>query len=1231
MNGLEFSTHFLDGLDNPWSLLLLKVTAVLAAGWLGHAALAKAAPRYRLFWWRGTVCALALLCAATLLLPRLSILVAEIPPREHVADAAGFRASRSGTEAGSFGHDTVPAAAGRTQPPGAPRRVVLIDPPGRVAEAASVRAGRSGTEAGGFGHAAVAPGQPPRASERKVASSATAQNPGFLENPGFWDWISPWQALAGVWLAGVALAVLNLLRGAVRVRRFLRQATPAGAELTETCREIAARIGCRSNVRVLRHAGISSPVLYGVLRPAIVLPGWMCGENCRADWRGVFAHELSHVRSRDLAWQLLIHAAATLLWFHPLAWRLRRAHVLACELKADHDSVASLESSADYLRTLARVALATNGLLPVVGLAMARSSEISRRVSFLKGPLPAGKVRRSLLVAVGLTGLASVGLLGSLRIARAEAVVAEAASFRARRSATEAGSSGHDAKPAEKPKPAVSKNVAQRTVVVTIVDDAGRPVPNAKLYFRVGKDRKDLVADKTGTVKVEVPRDLKSSVFLRGSAPGRASMAASWQGNRRRQQPPPKVPDRVELRLGKGTTIGGIVVDAKGKPVAGATIWVSGSGPRNAGDPRYASLTAFQATTNAKGEWRCPIAPAKLDSAYVTLKHSDFVPEGNPRYLQGAELAALRKLAFQSVLQRGIAVEGFVRDPDGKPIEGAAVVFGNSPFDADRNADKPKTDNRGHYRFNAVRKGSTVVTVLAKGFAPQLRRLAVTDDMDAVNFQLKKGKTIRFRVVDKDGKPLEGASIVPDRWLGHRTLLSLRQLIPEKTDRDGRLAWTFAPAEEVHYDAFKRGYMSARNNAITADGKEHVIVLPDVLQIAGRVVDAETKKPVPTFRVVTGIVWDRLNRTYWNLREPTAGRDGTFVIDQSEPRAASVIRVEADGYRPAISRKVLDKEGKVSLRFELQRAKPIAGSVVTRAGKPVAGAKVYVCTPSNGAYVRNGASIRHQDTAMLTTQKDGTFKLGVQTEHYALLVVADAGYARIPQAEFETDTKIELVDWARVKGTAYIGAKPAVNATIKLQFNQDNPSGQPHIYFDYGATVDRNGKFTFEKIPPGMSGFAYRQIVLRRFGDMTTTGWTHGQPLEFTPGKTLKVRIGGTGRPIVGRLAPPKGAKTPVRWNVGFHSLKLDRPRLPVPPGGRPEFIPAYSVYVKPDGSFRLEDIPPGKYVLKFDLREPVVRRGFEEAGPRIGSYEQSVTIAPIPGGRTEKPLDLGKLTLEAP
>lgn len=71
---------------------------------------------------------------------------------------------------------------------------------------------------------------------------------------------------------------------------------------------------------------------------------------------GVFAHELAHVQSRDLAWNALLHATSAVLWFHPLAWFARAVHAAACESVSDAVAAGYLGDVQAYGRTLARVA-----------------------------------------------------------------------------------------------------------------------------------------------------------------------------------------------------------------------------------------------------------------------------------------------------------------------------------------------------------------------------------------------------------------------------------------------------------------------------------------------------------------------------------------------------------------------------------------------------------------------------------------------------------------------------------------------------------------------------------------------------------------------------------------------------------------------------------------------------------------------------------------------------------
>ena len=57
---------------------------------------------------------------------------------------------------------------------------------------------------------------------------------------------------------------------------------------------------------------------------------------------------------------------------------------------------------------------------------------------------------------------------------------------------------------------------------------------------------------------------------------------------------------------------------------------------------------------------------------------------------------------------------------------------------------------------------------------------------------------------------------------------------------------------------------------------------------------------------------------------------------------------------------------------------------------------------------------------------------------------------------------------------------------------------------------------------------------------------------------------------------------------------------------------------VKAEGAFRFDDIPEGKYNLDFSISD------FQ--GNHVGIYKSSFTVPPIPGGRSDEPLDLGVL-----
>lgn len=120
-----------------------------------------------------------------------------------------------------------------------------------------------------------------------------------------------------LWAAGAVgmllWHILAYLRFAKRVRRWSR---PAGQY---------------EGIPVVECLAVETPLLLGWLRPAIVLPRGMEGE----DREFALLHEYTHFCRGDLWRKLLLLAANALHWFNPLAWLLRRAGERDLEMACD--------------------------------------------------------------------------------------------------------------------------------------------------------------------------------------------------------------------------------------------------------------------------------------------------------------------------------------------------------------------------------------------------------------------------------------------------------------------------------------------------------------------------------------------------------------------------------------------------------------------------------------------------------------------------------------------------------------------------------------------------------------------------------------------------------------------------------------------------------------------------------------------------------------------------------
>lgn len=123
--------------------------------------------------------------------------------------------------------------------------------------------------------------------------------------------------------------------------------------------------------------------------------------------------------------------------------------------------------------------------------------------------------------------------------------------------------------------------------------------------------------------------------------------------------------------------------------------------------------------------------------------------------------------------------------------------------------------------------------------------------------------------------------------------------------------------------------------------------------MSGKVVDAETKLPIKTFRVVPGIRSSE-SPVYWIGYESFTASDGHYRMRQRNEYFATRVRIEADGHRPAVSRNIASHEGSVTIDFELQPGKNIVAKVFTPRNLPAAGAKVSLAFGNSPIHLVNG-------------------------------------------------------------------------------------------------------------------------------------------------------------------------------------------------------------------------------------------------------------------------------------
>lgn len=238
--------------------------------------------------------------------------------------------------------------------------------PFRFAESAPSphRAGLSPIEVGhGAAAGAIAGG-----GGRRHRSPRQAPSPEILrelrggrttaDSRGYWRPLALLVLLWIAWLFGACWTLSRALMQLVAVHRIRGRSVPiTDPGLIGESKRIAAEIHLATPPALLCSREIRAPLVTGIVRPAVILPEGLIAEFTPEELSMILAHELAHLRRRDLILSIVPLLAQTLFFFFPLVWRACNEWTVAREAACDAQALRITHGSpAAYGRMLLIVA-----------------------------------------------------------------------------------------------------------------------------------------------------------------------------------------------------------------------------------------------------------------------------------------------------------------------------------------------------------------------------------------------------------------------------------------------------------------------------------------------------------------------------------------------------------------------------------------------------------------------------------------------------------------------------------------------------------------------------------------------------------------------------------------------------------------------------------------------------------------------------------------------------------
>ncbi len=449
---------------------------------------------------------------------------------------------------------------------------------------------------------------------------------------------------------------------------------------------------------------------------------------------------------------------------------------------------------------------------------------------------------------------------------------------------------------------------------------------------------------------------------------------------------------------------------------------------------RLVAMTVFALTAIATGAGFVTRSLAMKDDAMKnpmpTVVHPD-VGRGSPDPAQTADRKSPERSPARteprppdpaSQPAGRMTVAGRVLDADGKPVKGAVVelvasarkpwVAASEEIDQHSLLGEGQSDSDGRFRFEAPRTSSNRVfevdvLAAAPGYGLGWAELNPDAEKPAAEIKLPPEETVRIRLIEVTGAPAKGVEVHVNGLsraddtgkpsyigLGKSRSASFRSWPrPVKSDEQGRIALS-GIGRGVGVGLGISDLRYARQNlhldtANSAAGKETTLALQPARLIEGRVLAADTGRPIPNAIVSAQTLVSNEHARGFFTEKFRADLQGRFIMNPIAGESYTLGAFPTGSEPYLIQQDELKwKKGTVKATHDikLRRGVLIRGKVTdATTGRPLPASSIQFM-PVNG-----GDSVLSGWQAIVASQDDGSFQIAVSAGKGHLLIFGPTG------------------------------------------------------------------------------------------------------------------------------------------------------------------------------------------------------------------------------------------------